>query len=239
MADLEVRELRYFRAVAEELNFSRAAQRLGIAQPPLSRAIRQLERRLGVELFRRNSREVALTDAGRILFDGAERVLAAVSAAAHRTRRASARPTLVVTAKPGVATDLLRRIVAAVAQEPGAPQVEIAVGGYDEQADMVRDGRADLALLGSPLDYPGLEFELLLTEPRVAAIPVGHELARREQLSCRDFAGQPMPQRPGSTAAQREYWASQASTRRPLCTGRWPGTARNCWKSLPWAKPWP
>ncbi|MDQ3783866.1 MAG: LysR family transcriptional regulator, partial [Actinomycetota bacterium] len=89
MNDLEVRELRYFVAVAEELNFSRAAGRLGMAQPPLSRAISQLEKRLGVQLFERSNRKVTLTAAGLTLLDEARSALDAMSAAARRTRRAA------------------------------------------------------------------------------------------------------------------------------------------------------
>ncbi|MGW7367777.1 LysR family transcriptional regulator, partial [Streptomyces sp. NPDC054841] len=71
MSELEVRELRYFIAVAEELNFSRAAQRLGMAQPPLSKAIAQMESRLGVRLLERTTRQVRLTNAGQVLLDQA------------------------------------------------------------------------------------------------------------------------------------------------------------------------
>nr|MBA2449527.1 LysR family transcriptional regulator [Chloroflexota bacterium] len=180
MNDLEVRELRYFVAVADELNFSRAAERLGMAQPPLSRAIRQLERRLGVQLFERTTHRVTLTAAGLTLLDEARSALDAMSAAGRRTRRAaSAAPTLVVTAKPGLAAGLLRRIVDSYTALPGTPQIEIAVSGYRQQADMVRDGRADVALLSSPYDERGLDTEPLITGARVAALPVGHELARR------------------------------------------------------------
>lgn len=210
MSDIEVRELRYFVAVAEELNFSRAAGRLGMAQPPLSRAISQLERRLGVQLLERNPRRVTLTAAGLTLLEEARSALDAMSAAARRTRRAaSATPTLVVTAKPGVATGLLQQIVDSYAALPGTPQVEIVVSGYRRQADMVREGRVDLALLSSPYDERGLDAEPLVSEPRVAALPAGHELARRSVLRCRDLHGEPMPQWPETSPAERAYWSGR------------------------------
>ncbi|WP_433253999.1 LysR family transcriptional regulator [Streptosporangium sp. CA-135522] len=208
MVDLEVRELRYFQAVAEELNFTRAARRLGIAQPPLSKAIRQMERRLDTNLFVRNSHQVALTPAGLRLLDEARRVLDAVSAAVHRTRRA-ARSALMITAKPCVTTDLLRHIVSAVTGLPDAPRIEVAVSGYGEQSGMVRDGRADLALLGSPYDLRGLDAEPLVAESRVAALPRTHPLAARASLACRDLADLPMPQWPSANAAERDYWAGR------------------------------
>src|SRR5262245_2115159 len=109
---LETRELAYFLAVAEELHFGRAAGRLGIAQPPLSRAIKQLERRLGVTLLDRDSRGVALTPAGEVLAREAVTALDAVTAAARRTRRAGrADPRLAVIMKPGGDGGLLPAIL--------------------------------------------------------------------------------------------------------------------------------
>ncbi|WP_331766737.1 LysR family transcriptional regulator [Embleya sp. NBC_00896] len=210
MADVDLRDLRYFRAVAEELNFSRAAERLGMTQPPLSRAITLLERRLGARLLERTSHHVALTPAGEVLFAESRTVLDALDGAVRRTRlAASGIPTLTVTAKPCVATDLLRRIVAAYGVLPGAPAVEIVVSGYGEQSAMVRDGRADVALLGSPYDRRGLDIEPLVEEPRVAALPAGHALAGRSVLTCRDFAGLAMPRWPAADAAEGDYWAGR------------------------------
>lgn len=210
MDDLEVRELRYFVAVAEELNFSRAAERLGMTQPPLSRAIRTLERRLGAQLLERNTREVRLTPAGHTLLEQGVVALGVMSAAVRRTRRAAATtPGLVVTAKPGPTTGLLKRIVAAYRALAGAPPVEVLVSGYRQQADLVRTGRADVALLSPPYERRGLEAEALISEPRVAALPAGHELARRTALRCADIQGLPIPRWPGSSPAEYRYWSGQ------------------------------
>ena len=129
MDRLETRELAYFLAVADELHFGRAAARLGIAQPSLSKTVRQLERRLGVTLFERTSRAVALTEAGRVLRREARVALEAVSAAALRTQRAGTRdPRLLLAMKPGGDAGLLPAILAAYEREPEVMPVEVVFG---------------------------------------------------------------------------------------------------------------
>ena len=130
---METRELRYFVAVAEELHFGRAAERLGIAQPPLSRAIRQLERRLGVTLLERTSRSVTLTEAGSVLLREGRAALDAVEAADRRTRRAAlaatGHPGLVLVTKAGASDELLAKLLDAYAAEPGAVAVDVLLCG--------------------------------------------------------------------------------------------------------------
>ncbi len=200
---METRELRYFVAVAEELHFGRAAQRLGIAQPPLSRAIRQLERRLGVELLTRTSRSVTLTEAGSVLLREGRAALDAVDAAGRRTRRAAAagQPGLILAAKAGASTELLSKLLDAYAAEPGAVPVEVNLCGVGEQERLLRDGRADVALLHRPFDSTaGFDTEELCTEGQVVILPAGHPLAGRAQLRLADVAllpGLPLPRWPG------------------------------------------
>jgi LysR family transcriptional regulator, benzoate and cis,cis-muconate-responsive activator of ben and cat genes len=208
MPEPEIRELRYFRAVAEDLNITRAAERLGIAQPPLSRAMRQLEHRLGVDLFDRSGPRLGLTEAGETLLKESGPVLDALDSAVRRTQRAGqSSGGLVVTAKPGVATEVLHRIVTELQGE--LPGVQVVVSGFGEQADMVRDGRADVALVSRPFDDHGLETELLYTEPRVAALPARHELAAREVLAADDLAGIPAPRWNRANVAERNYWSAR------------------------------
>ncbi len=181
---VETRELRYFVAVAEELHFGRAAQRLAMAQPPLSRAIRQLERRLGVVLLHRTTRSITLTEAGAVLLREARAALAAVDAAERRTRRAAGRPGVVLATKAGASSELLSKLLDAYAAEPGAVAVEVLLCGPGEQGALLRDGRADVALLHRPFDTTaGLDTEDLHTEQQVLVLPAGHPLAHRPHLS--------------------------------------------------------
>ncbi|MCP2163580.1 LysR family transcriptional regulator [Goodfellowiella coeruleoviolacea] len=193
MDDLETRELRYFVAVAEELHFGRAAVRLGIAQPPLSRAIRQLEHRLGVQLLDRDRRGAVLTDAGRVLLREARTALDAVAAAARRTRRAGnpQRPLVLVT-KAGASHELLQRLLDALAGEPGATPVEVLLCEVGEQARRLRDGQADVALMHRPFDdLAGFDTEDLCVEGQVAILPAAHPLASRDQLTLADVRDVP------------------------------------------------
>ncbi|MFD0692190.1 LysR family transcriptional regulator [Actinomadura fibrosa] len=198
---METRELRYFVAVAEELHFGRAAQRLGIAQPPLSRAIQQLERRLGTALLDRTSRGVTLTEAGKVLLVEGRAALDAVEAAERRTRRAAAdRPGLVLVTKAGASGELLAKLLDAYAAEPGAVAVDVQLCGIAEQERLLRDGRADVALLHLPFDSTtGFDTEELSTEGQVVVLPRWHPLAGRSHLRMADVAelpGLPLPRWP-------------------------------------------
>ncbi|MCX4817531.1 LysR family transcriptional regulator [Streptomyces sp. NBC_01239] len=199
MDTLESRELRYFMAVAEELHFGRAAERLGMAQPPLSRAIQQLERRLGVRLLERNRRGVSLTGAGEVLLYEGRAALDAATAAARRTRRAGgadgpggSRNRLVLAVKAAASHELLQKILGAYAAEPGAAEIEVLPSGMCEQEDMLRDGRADVALMHAPFNsLAGFDSEELVTEGRIAVLPAGHPLAARKTLSMADITDVP------------------------------------------------
>ena len=190
---LETRELRYFVTVAEELHFSRAAERLGIAQPPLSRAIAQLERRIGASLLERNRRGVTLTGAGQVLLDEARAILDAAAAAARRTRRAASSTNhLTLATKAGANHELLRKLLDAHAAEPQAAEIEVLLCGMGDQARMLRDGRADVALMQRPFDaLAGFDTEDLLTEQQVAILPAAHPLAARTSLTMADISDVP------------------------------------------------
>ncbi|MFE3032361.1 LysR family transcriptional regulator [Streptomyces canus] len=194
MNDLEVRQLRYFVAVAEELHFGRAADRLGMAQPPLSRTIRDLERQLGVTLFERTTRQVKLTGAGEVLLRDARTALEAVTAAAHRARHAgSASPRLRIALKADIDGGLLPQILDAYGTDPAALPAELVLGGFGAQPQAVRDGLADVALVLHPVDDRGLDGAPLLTEPVLVAMAATDPLAARTQLCLADLAGRSLP----------------------------------------------
>ena len=222
MDEIELRELHYFIAVAEELNFTRAAARLGMAQPPLSAAIGKLERKLDVRLLERTSRRVTLTPAGAVLLEQGRIAVEGVGAAIQRTRRKGTQADcLTVAVKPGTSTDLLKKIMQAYAQDPRLPRVHLLFGHPGGPAAAVRGGAADVAILRAPFDQRGLDTELLLTEPRVAVLPASHPLAGRPELRRADLAGQPMPRWAGQAdPAAHAYWTgadtpSKAPTQHP------------------------
>ncbi|NRI64861.1 LysR family transcriptional regulator [Rhodococcus sp. MS16] len=193
---METREMRYFVAVAEELHFGRAAQRLGIAQPPLSRAIAQLERRLGVTLLQRNSRSVTLTDPGKVLLHEGRAALDAIEAAERRVRRAAlaaeGQASIVLATKAGASSELLAKLLHAYAAEPGSIPVDVMLCGPGEQERQLRTGRADVAILHQPFDETaGFDTEELRTEGQVAVLPAGHALTTRTQLQLSDLSEAP------------------------------------------------
>jgi DNA-binding transcriptional LysR family regulator len=206
---VESRPLRYFVAVAEELNFGRAAERLGIAAPALSRAIAQLEAQLGVRLFDRSTRHVELTDAGRVLLDQARPALDSLDAAGRRAQRATGpRRRLVLTLKADLEGGLLEPILAAFRAEPEAVPVEVSFSDLTDGAGRLRDGRADVALIFTDFDPEGLDFEVLLEEPLFVALAATDPLAARESIGLADLAASHE-----STAAGRLWWPASSGGR--------------------------
>ncbi|GGX87281.1 LysR family transcriptional regulator [Streptomyces minutiscleroticus] len=184
---MESRPLRYFVAVAEELNFARAAERLGISPPPLSRAIRGLEADLGVTLFERTTHSVTLTGAGEVLLAEARVALDALRAAGRRAQRAAAGAGLVLAVKADGDAGLLEPVLERYAAEPASAPVTVRLCGWHEQPRLLRLGEADAALVHEPFDRTGLDTEPLVTERRVAALAAAHPLAARDRIALADL----------------------------------------------------
>ncbi|WP_240762209.1 LysR family transcriptional regulator [Micromonospora sp. HM134] len=195
MNPVESRALRYFVAVDEELNFTRAARRIGIAAPALSRAVAGLEADLGVRLFARTTRSVGLTEVGALL-----PALVALDAATLRARRAAGVTDgrLVLAVKADVEAGLLEDVLAAYAAEPAAVPVEVVFTGWREQPRLLRAGEADVAIVVEPLDTDGLDVEPLLREPQLLALPAGHPLAGSPRLRLADIEADHRPAVPGA-----------------------------------------
>jgi DNA-binding transcriptional LysR family regulator len=187
-AAVESRPLRYFVAVAEELNFTRAAERLGMSSPPLSRAIRRLEAELGITLFERTTHSVTLTPAGTVLLEEARIALDALQAAEQRARRAAGpEPKLVLAVKADGGAALLDDILARYSTDPVSRPVAIHLCEWGEQPQLLRQGEVDVALVHEPFDHTGLDAETLAVEPRIAALPAAHPLAERDRLHLADL----------------------------------------------------
>lgn len=187
---MELRHLRYFRAVAEELHFGRAAERLHIAQPPLSQQIRQLERELDVSLFTRSTRRVELTAAGEAYLTRAIAVLDAVDDAGNQARRIAlgVEGHLTIGCVGSVTYSVLPRLVRALRDE--LPQVDIGIRGEmlaPAQLDALLAGEIDIALLRPPVDHVAVRCETLRRDRLIAALPTEHPLAQRDQLHVGDL----------------------------------------------------
>lgn len=161
--DIDLRKLRYFVALAAEQHFGRAAERLFIAQPVLSRQIRRLEEELGATLIERAERRFTLTAAGERLSLEGPALLAAADAALR----------VFETLEPGVTIDL-RQIA------------------WEEQADVLTDGRVDVALVRLPIAERDLVLVPLFREPRLAMLPLDHPLAKRDRISITQLADDPV-----------------------------------------------
>jgi DNA-binding transcriptional LysR family regulator len=187
----ELRHLRYFVVVAEELNFSRAATRLHMAQPPLSVAIRQLEQELGTDLFQRTTREVKLTEAGRALLDGARRTLAEADRAVGAAKRAGAGE--LGQLRVGFSWSARFETLPALGQAFSArsPDVQLLTQEmWNADVDSaLRSGGIDVAISLCPELVADIADEVIRTEHVVAVLAAKHTLANEEAISLASLAG--------------------------------------------------
>jgi len=191
---MELRHLRYFVAVAEELHFGRAAARLRIAQPPLSQQIRQLEHELGATLFTRTNRRVELTPAGRAFLDEAQRVLAQAEQAVRTAQRASRGEIgrLAIGFTPSADLDLLPRVLKAWTARFPYVEIELHTLLPTAQVEALRDERIQIGFLRLPVDASGLVVEPIAREPLLVALPRAHRQARATRVRLADLAGDTM-----------------------------------------------
>ncbi len=202
---MELRHLRYFAALAEELHFGRAAAKLHISQPPLSMQIRALEEELGVMLFNRTQRHVALTQAGHVLLQEARQILARVEQAVLVTRRAGRGEIgeLAVGFISVADYNVLPLVLREFRRKFPLVNLTLREATTDAQVRDLVAGRLDVGFLLPPVTEPALESVPILREPLIAALPEKHPLAKKpgklalEKLKDEPFILFPRPNAPG------------------------------------------
>eukprot|EP01034_Spumella_vulgaris_P027043 gene27043-33705_t len=213
--NLELRQLRYFAAVAEELHFGRAAQRLHMTQPPLTQAIALLERLLGVRLFDRTTRSVSLTVLGQQFLGEVRGLVADLDRSVLSLRDAAELEAGDVTVGCvfSAVHPFLPPVIRAVRERCPRVLVRIIEEGADEVLASVKHGEADFAINYIGMQDPDVSFTPLLKEPYVLACPVGHPLARRRSIKWEELAQYPLAR--VSHASRNRLFIDQALAELP------------------------
>src|SRR6202034_2958188 len=208
--DVHGRDLRYFVTVADELHFTRAAERLFVSQPALSKQVRMLERQLGAPLFERDRQGVSLTPVGTALLPHARRMLAEWDAAWAAAERAKSeqRATLIVgmSTSPGRGGLLPAIRSRFTALRPEAV-VQLRQVGWDDSTAGLADGTVDVAFVWLPRPDPGrYQWVVVAEEQRLVAMPDRHPLASRDGIDFADLLDEPFLALPPSAGPRRHYW---------------------------------
>jgi DNA-binding transcriptional LysR family regulator len=193
-ASMELRQLRSFVVVAEELHFRRAAERLHLAQPSVSQHVRALEAELGVPLFERNRRGATLTPAGEVLLGDARDLLhrAVQAAAAVRAAGTGQRGRLRMSLTRSLTGGIAGAIVDAFRERYPEVELELSLGTTMLHVEQLHAGEIDVGFVRPPLEDPGLRELALAREPMVCVVPTGHRLTRRATVRPRDLQNEPL-----------------------------------------------
>lgn len=181
---LELRHFRYFIAVAEELHFGRAAERLCMTQPPLSMQIRQLEEDVGVPLFVRGHRPIKLTAAGEVLLEHARAVLSQADSALQKARLTARGEAghLTIAVTSASVLGLLPRLIAAFKRRYPAVELNVREMVSRDQLAALSQSDINIGLIRPPADHPDIDVQTIHVEPIVVAIPANHPLAERDSI---------------------------------------------------------
>ncbi|MGH7867429.1 MAG: LysR family transcriptional regulator [Candidatus Dormibacteraceae bacterium] len=212
--DIHLRDLRYFVAVAEELSFTASATRLHVAQPTLSKQIRQLETTLRTQLFTRDRRQVTLTDAGTVLLPRARQLLEEWQLASTEVIKAAAESNKIF--RIGALTSVGRQFYPVVNRlfgtaEPGW-RLRLETHPWGEPTAGLADHLTDAALVWLPLPNLDIAHHVLFTEPRLVAMSLGHRLADHTEVEFGELLDEPFVALPSEAGALRDFWL--ASTER-------------------------
>lgn len=184
---IDMRRLSYFVVVAEELHFTRAAERLHIAQPPLSYQIQQLEHDLGVQLFERNRHHVQLTEAGKVLLDEARRIFGQLEQTVRQVRRVGHGEVGVLTLGfvPSASNSILPTVLQTFQQQFPDIRLFLREMNPDQVVQGLHDHRIDVGMLYLPFADDELFTQTMLREPFLAVLPANHPQAAQEQIDLR------------------------------------------------------
>ncbi|MEM9564285.1 MAG: LysR family transcriptional regulator [Actinomycetota bacterium] len=216
--DVHLRDLRYFVAVAEELHFTRAAERLFVSQPALSRQIAKLENDLRVTLLERDRRSVSLTAAGEALLDDARRLLADWDTARRRLGDAAAASEAVlrIGMQTSIGRGILTRLIDGLAERRPGWTVQLDQVSWDDPTAGLGDQTNDVALCWLPiLDDDAYGSVPLRTEPTLLAIAKDHDLADREAVVFDEIVDVPLIALPASAGPLRDHWLAEERRNRP------------------------
>ncbi|MEU6252285.1 LysR family transcriptional regulator [Streptomyces sp. NPDC047043] len=203
MADLDLRLVRYFTAVAEHRHFGRAAEALHITQPSLSRQIARLEHQVGARLLDRTSRGTRLTEAGEVFRSRAEALLRAAAQSVAETRAAAEPSRFTVGYTAGIiVTPAVRELRH---RHPDADVRSVHVDWGEERAALLAH-RVDAVVARLPFPTDGLEVSVLYDQERVLVVPLDHRLAGKESVTVDDIADEPLPRLAGADPAWSDYW---------------------------------
>lgn len=219
--DVHLRDLRALLAVGEEQSVSRAAERLFVAQPALSKQLRALERQVGAVLLERLPRGVALTEAGRAVLEPAREAVAAWDRGLAALRDLARTTQVVVGMQTAVGRGLQRHSLARFRElAPDVVPVLRLVGWHDPTAGLA-DGSSDVAFVWLPVPLDDLDVLPIATEPREVALPADHRLAGRDRLTFEDLLDEPFIALPEAAGAMREFWLAvdQRHGRPPVLGG--------------------
>ncbi|MFI1915690.1 LysR family transcriptional regulator [Nocardia sp. NPDC020380] len=226
--DIDTRLLRYFVAVAEEGHLTRAAQRLYVSQPALTKQIKQLEQQLGVELFVRSRTGMALTEPGRVFAEYAPGLLTGWDHMLRETKSGASRAAKVLRVGfiASAANEFTPEIVAAFGAAHSGWRIDMRQFGWTDPSAGLDDGDVDAALVRLP--FPGHEryrTEELFEEPRYIAMPATHRLADREEIDFEELWGEPFVASPPENGWWRDFWIGTDA--RPADTAVIGAIARN------------
>jgi len=231
---MELRPLRYFVAVAEERHFGRAAARLHMTQPPLSRAIKQLETELGVVLLHRSAVGVELTPAGSVLYAEARTLLEQAEQARARVTATAGAATLTIGTLADSAAEFSTRLSATFRRHHPKVSIRIREADFTDPTTGLRNGLVDVALTRAPFDDTGISVRVLRSDPIGAVLRADDPLAGRDTLCLADLADRPWFQLPaGTDPVWSAYWNGVTPVGRRLA-GPVVRTVNECMQAVLW-----